>query len=242
MSRTGGIHLAGDATPACLVTPMSPSMIPAEPSTSVRAPVHEGRPKGDRQRQLLLALVTANPGVHILRASSLLGLNWNTCLHHVRRLEGTGDLTVRKVNGKVCLFDRRAGSASGRLGSLLLRDERNARLASLLIGTPGINQKALAGKLGVAPSVAHYRLVRLEEAGLVQRVNHGREVCVYPTEALESAHKAAQPAGPLVPTAPEAPGVPTGLPAPDLAGLVPGMVAAAALPTPFDVDAPVASP
>ncbi|MCA1818771.1 MAG: winged helix-turn-helix transcriptional regulator [Thermoplasmatota archaeon] len=220
---------------------MSPSMIPADP-TSVRAPVHEGRPKGDRQRQLLLALVAANPGVHILRAAALLGLNWNTCLHHVRRLEGAGTVTVRKVNGRVCLFDRKAGAASNRIGNLLLRDERNVNLAKLLIGSPGVNQKSLAGHMGVAASVVHYRLVRLEEAGLIQRVNRGREVCVFPTESLEAAFRATQVPGPLMPATPEVEPEALAETVPDLAATAPGLLAAAALPTPFDVDAPVASP
>jgi len=234
---------------------MSPSLIPADPTTSTvaRAPVHEGRPKGERQRQLLMALVAANPGVHILRAASLLGLNWNTCLHHVRRLEGSGQVTVRKVSGRVCLFDRSSGSASSRIGNLLLRDERNAGLAKLLIESPGVNQKSLAGKLGVAASVAHYRLVRLEEAGLIQRVNRGREVCVFPTEALESAYRSTQVSGAFVPSTDLVPGlIPgpistegaedfAGLPVSDLAATAPEAIAAAALPAPFDVDAPVAS-
>jgi len=219
---------------------MTPSLLPTEtvqPAKIAKPPVHEGRPKGDRQRQLIAALVAANPGVHILRAAALLGLNWNTCLHHVRRLEGAGVLTVRKVNGRVCLFDRKAGAASNRIGTLLLRDERNLGLAKLLIESPGVNQKSLAGKLGVAASVAHYRLVRLEEAGLIERVNHGREVCVFPTESLETAYRATLNSNSFMAQASEEPG----LPAPDLVESAPGYLANAALPTPFDIDAPVAS-
>ena len=227
---------------------MSPSLIPAETQSVPRPPVHEGRPKGDRQRQLLLALVASNPGVHVLRAAALLGLNWNTCLHHVRRLEGAGLVTVRKVSGRVCLFDRKSGSASSRIGNLLLRDERNMGLARLLIEAPGVNQKSLAGKLGVAASVAHYRLVRLEEAGLIQRVNRGREVCVFPTEAMESAYRTAMLNVAPVPAQTDsmdatAPGLLFGLPFPPVDPAVTDAeeIAAAALPTPFDVDAPVAS-
>lgn len=209
---------------------MDPSLLTETPT--LRPPVHEGRPRGERQRQLLVALVSSNPGIHILRAASLLGLNWNTCLHHVRRLEGTGRLTVRKVNGRVCLFDRSAGAASHRVGDLMLRDGRNEGLARLLIESPGVNQKSLAGQLGIAASVVHYRLVRLEEAGLVQRVDHGRQVRVFATEALEAAYATHQRTRSLVPPGPEATSE-VDQPAP--AWSTPG-------PLPFDVDAPVPSP
>jgi len=247
------------------VIPMSPSIVPFQgpAATAPRAPVHDGRPNGERQRALLVALVAANPGVHILRASNLLGLNWNTCLHHVRRLEGMGQLTVRKVNGRVCLFDRRGGAASNRLGTLLLRDARNAEVAKVLAASPGINQKALAQRVGIAPSVCHYRLVRLEEAGLVQRANHGREVAVFPTDAMLAALRQSTaspmgglptaattgPTGPLAPLAGAgilphlfgtSPAVTNDATTADVPELPPALRHAAALP--FDVDAPVAEP
>jgi predicted ArsR family transcriptional regulator len=212
---------------------MSPSLIRTE-THAARPPVHEGRPNGDRQRKLLMALVASNPGVHILRAAALLGLNWNTCLHHVRRLEGAGLVTVRKVNGRVCLFDRRAGASNNRMGAMLLRDERNAAIARLLIQNPGTNQKSLAEALGLAASVVHYRMVRLEEAGLIERVNQGREVSVFATEALEAAYAQTLRSGALVPPSDESPA------GPDLAAVAPGLLAIA--PLPFDVDAPVAEP
>jgi hypothetical protein len=157
-----------------------------------RRPLREGRPRGENQRQLLLAFVGSNPGVHILRASQVLGLNWNTCLHHVRRLEAEGRISTRKVQGRVCLFDRRSGAVAPRIAPVLLRDERNSEIARLLTQSPGLNQRTLADTLGMAASVIHRRLVRMEEAGLVERVQRSREVAVFATEAMHAAYAAAR--------------------------------------------------
>ncbi|MEA3203947.1 MAG: hypothetical protein QOI63_1627 [Thermoplasmata archaeon] len=166
---------------------MTPNLSLPELETPVRAPSHPGRPSGERQRALLLGLVAANPGLHVLRAAYLLGLNWNTCLHHARRLEGERRIVLRKVAGKLCLFDRRDGAASTRLAPMLLRERRNADLARAVLGQPGLNQKALAAELGVAASVVHRRLLRFEEAGLVQRVAQARGLAIFATEALDAA-------------------------------------------------------
>ena len=165
---------------------------PATPSPDTRRLLRDGRPRGDTQRELLMAFVGSNPGIHILRASQVLGLNWNTCLHHVRRLEAEGRLSTRKVQGRVCLFDRKAGAVAPRIAPILLRDGRNADIARLLASSPGLNQRALAESLGMAASVIHRRLVRMEEAGLVERVQRSRETAVFATDALHVAFEAAQ--------------------------------------------------
>lgn len=208
-----------------LFVPRAPE---AQPNRS-RAPLHPGRPTGERQRELLLGLVSSNPGLHVLRAAYLLGLNWNTCLHHVRRLEGERRIVVRKVGGRLCLFDRREGAVAPRLAPLLLREGRNAEIARIILEKPGMNQKGMAAALGMAASVVHRRLLRFEEAGLVQRVARSRSVTVFPTRALEAAWKApglvpvflhgadgmapeAAPDGALAPDAP----LPFSAPQPDL--------------------------
>lgn len=164
-----------------------PPLAVPDPEPSKRVSCYPGRPTGDRHRAHLLSLVAANPGLHIMRAACLLGLNWNTCLHHARRLEREGVVVLRKVSGKLCLFDRREGSVQARLAPLLLREVRNADLARLVVERSGLNQKAMADELGVAASVVHRRLVRLEDAGLVQRVPQANGRAVYATAALERA-------------------------------------------------------
>lgn len=152
-----------------------------------RAPLHPGRPRGERQRLLLLALVQANPGIHILRAAHLLGLNWNTCHYHAQRLAGEEKIAMRKVGSHICLFDWRDGAAVHRIAPLLLRGGRTASLIQLIFEQPGASQQSLAFSLGMAPSSIHRYLLRLERAGLVQRVHSGREVSTFATDALMAA-------------------------------------------------------
>ncbi|HUR24568.1 MAG TPA: hypothetical protein VM327_00950, partial [Candidatus Thermoplasmatota archaeon] len=78
---------------------------------SGRAPLHPGRPRGEHQRLLLLALVDADPGIHVLRAAHLLDISWNTCEYHSRRLAGEGRIIIRKVQGRLCLFGGREGAS-----------------------------------------------------------------------------------------------------------------------------------
>lgn len=164
--------------------PHHPALAPGRP------PLQAGRASGERQRALLLALVDADPGIHVLRAAHVLGMNWNTCYHHVRRMAAEGTIVVSKVRGKLCLFDRKEGAVAPRVVGVLLRDPRTASIARILVGSPGLNQQAIANALGIAPSAAHRHLRRLQSAGLVERVRVARAVTNHPTEPLCNAWRA----------------------------------------------------
>src|SRR5687768_17206928 len=155
-----------------------------------RPPLQPGRAWGERQRALLRALVDADPGIHVLRAAHVLGMNWNTCYHHVRRMAGEGSIVVTKVRGRLCLFDRKEGMVSRRVVNVLLRDPRTAGIARVMVETPGMNQQDIAAAVGIAPSAAYRHLCRLQSAGLVERVRRGREVLHQPTQTLRDAWQA----------------------------------------------------
>jgi len=190
----------------------SEPVLAARPVT-VRMPLHPGRPRGERQRLLLLALVRANPGIHILRAAHLLGLNWNTCHYHAQRLAGEEKIAMRKVGSHICLFDWREGTAVHRFAPLLLRGGRTASLVQLIFEHPGASQQSLACSLGMAPSSIHRYLLRLERAGLVQRVHAGREVATFATDALTAAWSGSSPPDSASPVPPPASPVPLPPPA-----------------------------
>jgi predicted transcriptional regulator len=157
------------------------------PRLQGRPPLQPGRAWGERQRALLRALVDADPGIHVLRAAHVLGMNWNTCYHHVRRMAGEGTIVVAKVRGRLCLFDRKEGMVARRVVNVLLRDPRTASIARVLVNSPGMNQQDVAAAVGIAPSAAHRHLCRLHSAGLVERVRRGREVTNQPTQLLRDA-------------------------------------------------------
>ena len=172
--------------------------LPASP-LAAKAPLQAGRAWGDRQRALLMALVAADPGIHVLRAAHLLGLNWNTCYHHARRLAGDGTLMMAKVRGKLCLFDRKDGSVARHLARILLRDARTVGLATLLVHTPGLSQQELGLRLGITGSAVCRHMRILQASGLVERVRHGRQVHNEPTVLLHEACQALE-AGAASPT------------------------------------------
>jgi predicted transcriptional regulator len=157
------------------------------PRLQGRPPLQPGRAWGERQRAMLRALVDADPGIHVLRAAHVLGMNWNTCYHHVRRMAGEGTIVVAKVRGRLCLFDRKEGMVARRVVNVLLRDPRTASIARVLVNSPGMNQQDVAAAVGIAPSAAHRHLCRLRSAGLVERVRRGREVTNQPTQTLRDA-------------------------------------------------------
>lgn len=154
------------------------------------APLKPGRPAGDRQRSLLLALVDADPGIHIQRAAHVLGMNWNTCYHHVRRMAGEGTLLMAKVRGKLCLFDPKDGSVARHAVHVLLRDQRTANIVRILVANPGINQQDVATQVGIAPSAAYRHLSLLQGLGLIERVRNARQVANHPTRLLREAFEA----------------------------------------------------
>lgn len=154
---------------------------------AAKPPLQPGQAWGDRQRALLVALVDADPGIHVLRAAHLLGMNWNTCYHHARRLAGDGVLLMAKVRGKLCLFDRKDGSVARHFARILLRDPRTASLAEILVHQPGINQQEIARRLGVADSTVCRHMRLLQGSGLVERVRDGRAVRNEPTALLREA-------------------------------------------------------
>lgn len=147
-------------------------------------PLKPGRPRGERKRSLLLALVHADPGIHIQRAAHVLGMNWNTCYHHVRRLAGEGTLLMAKVRGKLCLFDPEDGSVARHAVQVLLQDARTANIVRVLVADPGLNQQDLAARVGIAPSAAYRHLCMLQGMGLVERARQARQVTNHPTRRL----------------------------------------------------------
>ncbi|HET6399528.1 MAG TPA: winged helix-turn-helix transcriptional regulator [Candidatus Thermoplasmatota archaeon] len=183
---------------------------------------HEGRPTGDRHRRLLIGLVGANPGIHVRRAALMLGLNWNACWHHARRLEREGHLVVRRNQGRLCLFERKSGATAPKLARLLVLEPRNSALVTQILERPGTNQRTLARSLDLAASVVHRRIVQLEAAGLVQRAQRPREMLVFPTEELARIWAGRTLAPPPVPEPVEAPAAAEGQEIPAWAGILHG--------------------
>ncbi len=157
-----------------------------------------GTRQGSYHRQNILNLIRGDPGIHLRRLAHVVGLSWNTTLHHINRLEAAGLVSTRKVQGKTCVFDRSRGAMDSKTGTALLRDPRNVTVARFVSEHPGAHQRALCAATDLAPSVVTRRLQALEEAGLVERVRLGRVALVQPTDALASALGAGDVSDPLM--------------------------------------------
>ncbi len=135
-------------------------------------------------RQRILAVVRADPGVHVRRVSLLTGMSWNACQHHLRSLEAEGTLVHRKVGARVCWYDASGGAFPHKAAAALLHEPRNLRVARAVAERPGQSQSRIAERLGYAASSVHRRVRRLEDAGLLRRSVATGAMRVYPTEGL----------------------------------------------------------
>ncbi len=144
-----------------------------------------GTKTGAHHRDLLIQVIRSNPGIHVRRLAAIVGISWNTCLHHVHRLEAAGLISSKKVQGKLTVFDKTRGAVVAKAGNALLRDERNLTVARFVAEHPGAHQRAICAGTDLAPSVVTRRLQALEDAGMVERVPEGRITAVHPTEALD---------------------------------------------------------
>ncbi len=143
--------------------------------------------KSQVSRDRLISLVAANPGIHVRRLAMLTGMSWNNCQHHLRSLERNQQITSRKVDGRVCWFDRRHGAHRGKAATVVLRDPINKRIATAIRDHPGIHQQALAEQLDLAASVVHRRVIRLVDTGLVLRHQDSRRMILHAAASLEEA-------------------------------------------------------
>lgn len=128
-------------------------------------------------RARLHGMVRADPGVHLRRLAFLTGMSWNTCLHHLRRMERDGTVVCRKIQGKVCYFDKADGAVADKDALTLLREDRNQRIVRFIVDHPGTTQRAAAADLDLGTSALHRRVSRLEAAGVLARRAEGR--CTY---------------------------------------------------------------
>jgi len=139
---------------------------------------------GALARRLIEGVVAADPGIHVARLAVLTGLGWGACEHHVARLRRSRRVLAVRVQGRVCLYpgDRRTPQKAARA---LLRDALNRRVACLVLHAPGLSQREISERLGLATSVVHRRIHALEAAGAVLCRRDGRVVRCTASPALE---------------------------------------------------------
>jgi predicted transcriptional regulator len=140
---------------------------------------------GHPLRAKLLALVEAEPGIHLEAAQMQLGASAGTVAHHVRLLGKSGLLREARDGRFHRLYPPDADAA--RIArDAALRPERSAAFYALVQRQPGIGLREAARQLGVPASSLQWHASRLAAAGLVERRwdgLHARDVAPRTTPA-----------------------------------------------------------
>jgi predicted transcriptional regulator len=142
---------------------------------------------GAVQRERICSLVAASPGLSMRTVAKLLGIGWTACEHHVSHLERQQRVLRRRVGSAWLLFDPNRVPAPACTAAGALADAVNRRVAQAVRAMPGAAQHTLAEHTGRTPSSVCRRLKRLDDAGIVRRVQSGTEVHVFPAPGMDVA-------------------------------------------------------
>lgn len=163
-------------------------------------------------REALYGYLEAHPGASLRQLGREVGLRQGTLLHHLGVLER--ERYIRSVrDGQYRRF-----YVAGALPAAA-SDPLAERVLHLVLQRPGISNQALAAALDKRPSLVHYHVERLAEAGRVRKERDGRVVRLYPargampaTALPEQVPPTALPEGPR--REPAAPVTPSPAPSP----------------------------
>lgn len=131
------------------------------------------------KRAAIVALVNAEPGVHMSALRERAGLGGGALAYHLAVLERTRHVVRVKNGGYVRFFP------AGKLAPGDMRERAtilagsHARILERVRDRPGITQQELAMALGVSRVAVHRASARLEAAGLVRRARDGRSIRVF---------------------------------------------------------------
>lgn len=131
------------------------------------------------KRAAIVALVNAEPGVHMSALRERTALGGGALAYHLAVLERTRHVTRVKSGGYVRFFP------AGKLAPGDMRERAtilagsHARILESVRERPGITQQELAAALGVSRVAVHRAAARLETAGLVRRARDGRSIRVF---------------------------------------------------------------
>lgn len=128
------------------------------------------------RRRRVYDLIKAKPGIHLRGIAAAAGLGYGTAVFHVRVLERGGLVT------HVTLLGYRRHFLSGSMpreemqGLAELEGGSAQLIYEAALAKPGITLVELARRARVSEPSAHKTVERLQRAGLLEKIVHGREV------------------------------------------------------------------
>lgn len=136
-------------------------------------------------RLALYDLISRKPGIRLQDLCGETDLSRTAVTHHLRLLENQHLIVSRRVGRSRHFFEN-----GGRFpreqkeAYAVLQNDRSREIADAIRARPGIIQKGLCEALGLRPSIVHWHVQRLQDAGLVAADRQGRTVAYYPDAAL----------------------------------------------------------
>lgn len=134
-------------------------------------------------RDRIVDHVATNPGVAVQELRHELGIGYGTIRHHLDTLARNDLIVHRKVGRRRCYFLPGAMGPAEMLAVGIAGTQAAERVVALVTQEPGINQRDIARRLGVAPSAVRYQTKRLLAHDRVRAEREGRTVRYYPPES-----------------------------------------------------------
>ena len=119
------------------------------------------------QRQRMVQLVEAQPGIHVSELGRRLGLGRNQLDHHLRKLQASGVVKLIPSGGYTCVFLAASADHAVMAAAGAVKAEGARRVLELALAHPGISVREVARQAGLSPGTVAHHLRRLREAGLV---------------------------------------------------------------------------
>lgn len=134
-------------------------------------------------RRRLLGEVERFPGLHLSELARRCGLDTNHAKYHLQRLERSGVVSSRAVDGRQAFFPRREGpvgtqeaiGAGDQRVLALLRQPVPLHAVLLLLDRGACTHADLDAAVPVARTTLHYHMGKLEKAGVVASHKEGKE-------------------------------------------------------------------
>lgn len=137
------------------------------------------------QRQQIMALVTAQPGVPLGELMGRLDMGWGTIYHHVRIMTRAGLLRTETVGRRRLVFPCRWSREADAVPYGLLKGRSARRIARSIIARPDQSVLDVCESTGESPRVVYYHVRRLIEAELLVSSSPTRRMGLRGTPKLE---------------------------------------------------------
>jgi DNA-binding transcriptional ArsR family regulator len=135
-------------------------------------------------RDDILHVVQTTPGISASELGRRLECGWGTLVYHITVLERMGLVSSAREGRHKRFFAQGRINYSDKGAVGLLANPAARTILDAVRQSPGLIQKDLGEKLGLAPGTINWHVERLAAEGLLVKEEDGRSVRYYPSERL----------------------------------------------------------